>query len=125
MIFYYIFYKEKLVLNQNGTELIVANNNVVLIKPLEHKFIDKLNASLDLGYTLTKANNLRQFTTRSNLGYLTDNWNADASLDAVRSSQDSIANTERTEYFTQQVFCSEFTRNCIQGFLCLSAVFGK
>ena len=89
--------KSKLMLDQKGTELIVAFNQVVLIKPLEHKFFDKLNASLDLGYTLTKANNLRQFTTRSNLGYLTDNWNADASLDAVRSSQDSIANTERTD----------------------------
>ena len=33
--------KSNLMLNQNGIELIVANNNVVLIKQLEHKFIDK------------------------------------------------------------------------------------
>ena len=40
---------------------------------------------------------MRQLSLRSNLGYLTENWSADASLDAVRSAQDSVATTERTD----------------------------
>ena len=98
--------KSKLFLDWSGTGRKVVNDNVVNIKPVKDSFIDRLSASIDLGFTLTKANNLRQFTTRSYLGYLTDNWSADGSLDAVRSSQDSIANTERTDasvgfnYFT-------------------------
>jgi putative salt-induced outer membrane protein YdiY len=89
--------KSKLIMDWDGTELKVDNNDVVYIKPLEDRFIDRLNASIDLGVSVAKANNLRQLTTRSYLGYFTDNWSADASLDAVRSSQDSIANTERTD----------------------------
>lgn len=89
--------KSKLFLDWSGTGLRVLNNNVVYIKPVEDTFIDRLSASIDLGFSLTKANNLRQLTLRSYLGYLTDNWSTDASLDAVRSSQDSISNTERTD----------------------------
>ena len=89
--------KSKLILDWDGALQRVDNYDVVYIKPLEDKFIDRLNASIDLGISITKANNLRQLTTRSYLGYFTDNWSADASLDAVRSSQDSIANTKRTD----------------------------
>jgi hypothetical protein len=89
--------KSKLFLSWSGNGLQVVNENVVYIKPVEDKFIDRLNASIDLGFSLTKANNLKQFTLRSYIGYMTDTWSADGSLDAVRSSQDSIANTERTD----------------------------
>jgi len=89
--------KSKLFLDWSEAGTVVMNDNVVFIKPVKDTFIDRLSASLDLGFTLTKANNLRQFTTRSYLGYLTDNWSADGSLDAVRSSQDSIASTKRTD----------------------------
>ncbi|VAX24041.1 hypothetical protein MNBD_IGNAVI01-3135 [hydrothermal vent metagenome] len=71
--------------------------DVVNIEPLDSGFWDQLSASIDFGYTFTKANNVSQFTLRSNLGYLTENWNADFSLDAVRSSQDSVENTQRTD----------------------------
>ena len=40
---------------------------------------------------------MRQFTLRSNLGYLTENWNASFSLDAVKNSQDSVETTARTD----------------------------
>jgi hypothetical protein len=75
----------------------VTNSDIVHIEPIEEKFLERLSASLDLGSTLTKANNLRQFTMRSNLGYLADNWSAETSFDVVRSVQDSIAETKRTD----------------------------
>jgi hypothetical protein len=89
--------QSKLFLDWSGAGRQVINDNVVYIKPVKDTFIDRLSASIDLGFTLTKANNLRQFTTRSYLGYLTENWSADGSLDAVRSTQDSIASTKRTD----------------------------
>jgi len=112
--------KTKLLLNQNGTKLIIPTGHIVYIKPLEKRFIDKLNASLDLGYSLTKANNLRQFSMRSNVGYLTDNWSTDASFDAVSSEQDSIAATQRTEgnigynYFIGNNWYTLFSVNFLQ-----------
>jgi hypothetical protein len=98
--------KSKLSLGWSGVGLQVINDNVVYIKPVADKFIERLSASVEAGFTLTKSNNLHQFTLRSYLGYLTDNWSADGSLDAVRSAQDSIASTRRTDasvgfnYFT-------------------------
>jgi len=81
----------------NSKKMSVSKLDVVNIKPLDSGFWDQFNASIDLGYTFTKANNVRQFTLRSNLGYLTENWNADFSFDAVRNSQDSVETTARTD----------------------------
>ena len=85
------------VLLKNGEEVNIAIADIVFIKGVDEGFIDRLSASIDFGFTLTKANNLKQFSSRSSLGYLANNWSADASLDAVRSSQDSVASTERTD----------------------------
>ena len=75
----------------------VALLDVVVMKAFEGDFWGRLSASLDVGFTLTKANNLRQFTARSNLGYLGRNWGAEASYDAVQSNQDSVSATRRTD----------------------------
>jgi len=87
----------KVALFDGSSKLNVTLSDVVLFKSVDEGFIDRLSASIDFGFTLTKANNLRQLSLRSNLGYLTENWSADASLDAVRSAQDSVATTERTD----------------------------
>ena len=87
----------KVALFDGSSKLNVTLSDVVLFKSVDEGFIDRLSASIDFGFTLTKANNLRQLSLRSNLGYLTENWSADASLDAVRSAQDSVAATERTD----------------------------
>jgi len=91
--------KSKLLLDDNGKKIIVSVNDIVYIQPLKKNFIDKLNASLDLGYSLTKANNLRQLSLRSNIGYLTNKWSSDASFDAVNSAQDSIETTQRIDAY--------------------------
>ena len=85
------------VLLKNGEEVNIAIAEIVFIKGVDEGFIDRLNASIDFGFTLTKANDLRQLSSRSSLGYLANNWSADASLDAVRSSQDSVESTSRTD----------------------------
>jgi hypothetical protein len=87
----------RVVLFKDGEEVNIAIADIVFIKGVDEGFVARLSASIDIGFTLTKANNLRQFSSRSSLGYLANNWSADASIDAVRSSQDSVANTERTD----------------------------
>jgi putative salt-induced outer membrane protein YdiY len=85
------------VIFKDGKEVNVPIADIVFIKGVDEGFVARLSASIDLGFTLTKANNLRQFSSRSSLGYLSNKWSADVTFDAVRSEQDSIANTERTE----------------------------
>ena len=85
------------VLFKDGKEVNIPISDIVFIKGVDEGFIARLSASIDFGFSVTKANNLRQLSSRSSLGYLANNWSADASLDAVRSSQDSVANTSRTD----------------------------
>jgi putative salt-induced outer membrane protein YdiY len=82
---------------KDGKEVNIAIADIVFIKGVDEGFIARLSASIDFGFSLTKANNLKQLSTRSSLGYLADNWSADASLDAVRSSQDNVESTSRTD----------------------------
>lgn len=90
--------KSKVKIVTNNSEEFSSNiKDIVNIQPLDSGFWDQLSASIDIGYTFTKANNVRQFTLRSNLGYLTDNWIADFSFDAVTNSQDSVASTQRVD----------------------------
>jgi len=85
------------VIFKDGKEVSIPITDIVFIKGVDEGFIARLSASIDFGFSITKANNLRQFSSRSSLGYLADNWSADATLDAVRSSQDSVENTSRTD----------------------------
>lgn len=82
----------------NGQAKVVVNvDEIVEFKPINDTFWDKISASIDIGYNVTKANNLVQFNTRTYLGYLTKRWEASGSYNNVFSSQDSVANTERMD----------------------------
>ena len=69
----------------------------MFINQVDKDFLSRLSASLDLGFSLAKTNNLLQFSLRTNIGYLTDAWSADVSYSGVRSSQDNIDPTKRNE----------------------------
>ena len=71
--------------------------DVVYLDAVKKDFLSRLSASIDLGFSFTKANNLRQFSTRTYLGYLTEDWSTDVSFDAVRSAQDDVDETKRTD----------------------------
>ncbi|GAB5555985.1 MAG: hypothetical protein SchgKO_01980 [Schleiferiaceae bacterium] len=75
----------------------VDNEDIVYIKSLDRSFWKKLDASVDFGYSFTKASSLSQLNTRMNLGYSADFWRLSGSFSALRSVQDSVAPTERTE----------------------------
>lgn len=71
--------------------------DIVFLDAVKKDFLSRLSLSLDLGFSFTKANNLRQFSTRTYIGYLTEDWSTDASFDAVRSAQDDVDETKRTD----------------------------
>jgi hypothetical protein len=72
-------------------------DEIVFLSPMKDKFLDRLYASIDLGISLTKANNLRQLTSRSTVGYKTRKWSTDATFNSLFSRQDSVEQTERSE----------------------------
>jgi hypothetical protein len=72
-------------------------DNVVYLKSVDKDFWSRLYASIDVGVSLTKANNLRQFNMRSTIGYLTERWSVDAAYNNVRSTQDEVEPTQRVD----------------------------
>ena len=72
-------------------------SDLVYMKGLKSNFWSRSYASIDLGLNLTKANNLKQYSMRSTAGYLADKWALDMYYNDIRSSQDSIEATKRTE----------------------------
>jgi len=78
-----------------GSEQIYPLEDIIYIKPLEQKFKNRINGGIDMGFTLTRARNQRQFTVRSRFGYMTQRWSFDASLNKLSTSQDETDKIER------------------------------
>ena len=72
-------------------------DQVVYLNALDDGFWSRLSANIDLGWSLTKANNLRQFNVRSGLGYLADRWKANGTFNSLRSNQDEVDPVKRTD----------------------------
>lgn len=78
--------------------------DVVFLKGLQSDFWSRVTANIDIGITMTRANNLRQLTGNTKLGYLADKWSLDMYYNDLRSKQDSIALTRRTEAGISYIF---------------------
>ena len=92
----------------DGKQTETVHDDIVYLKGLKSDFWSRVHASIDLGLSISKANNLKQYNMRSAVGYLADKWLVDLYYNDTRSSQDSIAETKRTEagasytYFLQR-----------------------
>jgi len=100
---------KKIIINgDDGSKTETTPDEIVYLKGLKSDFWSRAYASIDIGLSFTKANNLKQYNVRSKLGYLADKWQLDLFYDDTRSSQDSVAETKRTEggiagkYFLQR-----------------------
>jgi len=82
----------------HGNKVETSITEIVFLKGLKSDFWSRVTASIDLGISLTKANNLRQYSMRSNLGYLADKWQLTFFYNDLRSKQDSVEETRRTEF---------------------------
>jgi len=53
----------------------VKLDEILIIDPIHDTSKDRFNASISAGFTVTKANNSKQFTSRATASYHTRNWN--------------------------------------------------
>lgn len=65
-------------------------SDIVFLESVDQTFKSRIYASIDFGLSITKANNLRQLTARSTVGYLAENWAIDGKYNTLRSKQDDI-----------------------------------
>ena len=75
----------------------VSKSDIVDFKPIDDTFWNKFGANIDVSFSQTKANNLVQFSTRAYSSYVTERWKLDGGINTVFSSQDSVADTKRTD----------------------------
>jgi len=81
----------------DGKQTQTVHDDIVYLKGLKSDFWSRVHASIDVGLSISKANNLKQYNVRSAVGYLADKWLVDLYYNDTRSSQDSVADTKRTE----------------------------
>ncbi|MFQ5936541.1 MAG: DUF481 domain-containing protein [Acidiferrobacterales bacterium] len=74
----------------------VAKVEVVLITPIEKKFIDRLKANLSLGYSFTKSSDVAQLTFAANMSYRTERYRIGFDASSITTSQ-SDAPTAHTD----------------------------
>lgn len=70
---------------------------IVYLESVEESFGDRLVASIDVGFSLTKAQNQRQLTINGSFGYKTKSWSTLLTLGSLRSAQDNTESIERQE----------------------------
>ncbi len=88
---------DSVVFKGEGIERVVPLADVVYLKPLEQDFMSRISATIDIGYSFTKANNFSQLTMRSNVGYMANKWSANASYNTLNSTQDDVDPISRTD----------------------------
>ena len=73
----------------------VSYQDLVTLENIETSFWDQLSASLDFGFSLTKANNLQQTTVGGLIGYKSEKSRVSLSLHGVNSSQDNAGRSRK------------------------------
>ena len=81
----------------NGTEEVVSLRQVIALQEVEDNFWSRFTGTIDLGFNITKANNTRQLNLASGLAYTGEKWLVEFSINALSSSQDSVAETRRID----------------------------
>ncbi len=84
------------IIGEHGT-VATSRKDIVYLNSVDSGFWSRLYAGIDLGYSVTKANNLQQLSLRSNIGYLAEKWSADASYNNIFSSQEGIEDVHRID----------------------------
>ncbi|SIO21238.1 DUF481 domain-containing protein [Algoriphagus halophilus] len=73
----------------------INKDQLVLLNEINTSFSSRFNGDISVGFNLAKANKLRQFSIKSNLGYSGDIWGGALDLNVIRSIQSSTAAIER------------------------------
>jgi hypothetical protein len=94
--------------SKTDEEIACRNEELVDFKLLDDQIIDRFHAAIDVGFSLTKAQNLKQVTVQSKVGYLSEHWSADLNYDHIFSSRSGVEPVRRTDggftfnYFLQK-----------------------
>ncbi len=81
----------------DGNVILVPINQISSLQEVDDNFLSRFRGAIDIGANLTKANNNRQLNTSMRVSYTGQKWLIDGTLDINISTQDSVAETSRTD----------------------------
>jgi small nuclear ribonucleoprotein (snRNP)-like protein len=96
------------IMTTTGEKIESSIVEIVFLKGVKSNFWSRFTANIDVGLSVTKANNLTQLSANTRAGYLADKWQAEAYYNMLNSSQDSVETTKRIDgglsfkYFLQR-----------------------
>lgn len=70
-------------------------SDVLLMEEVNKRFKDRFTYAMDLGFNLTKARNLRQYTSRIMIVYQTEKWSVTGTMDALMSTREEAETIRR------------------------------
>jgi len=85
------------IITDNEEEISVNMVEIVFLDDLDKGFWSQLYFAFDVGLNLTKANNFRQFSTNTRIGYAAKRWNLDATYNILFSRQDETDDIQRQD----------------------------
>ncbi len=86
-----------IIYTDDGKQIETIFEDIVFLDDRDKGFWSQLYFSFDVGLDLTKANNFRQFSVRSNLGYTAKRWNLDGTYNTLYSSQNETEDINRSD----------------------------
>lgn len=89
--------KNLVLLNAGGYIIESELKKIIFLDAIGKNFLSRLTAEFDLGLTLTKANNSKQFTSNALLAYVANKWKISGTFNTVFSSQDDVDDIKRIE----------------------------
>lgn len=85
------------ILTDDEKTIDVNQDDIVILNDIDKGFWNQVYATVDFGLDLTKANNFKQFSMRSNIGYIAKLWQLDANYNLLNSKQDDVDDIKRTD----------------------------
>ena len=86
-----------LIRTDEGDEIETSQDNVVFLDDINQGFWSQVYASVDFGWDITKANNFKQYSMRSNVGYVAKRWQIDANYNLLKTTQDDVDEIRRVD----------------------------
>lgn len=85
------------VFNADSILVVCALEDIVYLKQYKDGFSNRFSAEFEVGFNLTKAQDVRQFSFRSAIGYKTSKSTLTASYNILRASQSNTEPVRRTD----------------------------
>jgi len=108
---------KKVILINEGVSFSEDISKVILLDPYGSSFFNRLEFNIDFGFTLTKANNLRQLSMNSSFLYDSNRWGVYGNYGTIKSTQDHTEDIYRMDaaagfqWFLPKDWYAEFSVN--------------